>query len=172
MTERTDEEKWDAAQEGAELLREELIDEAIEELERVVLEQPDNEYGYYFLGGAHFEKGNFEKALKAYYTALEKKPMYLGAMVGTGHTLRMLGRGEQALRMAKQALARQKDDPDVHYLLGLLHFQRGEKAAAKEWLERFIESRPEIEVALEVEGMLQVIRGEVLQSPTDPDGAD
>lgn len=169
MTDGVDAERWDSAQEGAELLREGSIDEAIEELERVCLVQPDNPYALYFLGNAHFEKGHYEKALKAYVTALERQPEYLGAMVGAGHALRMLGRSEQALRMARQALARAKDDPDAHYLMGVVHFQRGEGAAAREHLERFLESRPEIEAALEVEGMLQVLRGEVLPLPADED---
>lgn len=169
MNERTDADRWDAAAEGAELLREGSVDDAIEELERVCLEQPDNEYAFCFLGNAHFEKGSFEKALKAYVTALERQPAYLGAMVGAGHALRMLGRTEQALRMGRQALMRAKDDPDAHYLMGVVHFQRGEAAAARHHLERFLASRPETEVAMEVEGMLQVLRGEVLRSSPEED---
>ncbi len=164
-----DDDKWDAAQEGAELLREGSVDDAIAELERVCLEQPDNEYAFYFLGNAHFEKHSFDKALKAFVAALEKKPDYLGAMVGAGQTLRLMGRTEQALRMARQALARAKDDPDVCYLLGLLHFQRGEAAAARQFLERFLASGPEVEVAMEVEGMLQVLGGEVVPLSSDED---
>jgi len=41
-----DAERWDAAQEGAELLREGQIDLALEELEQVLARDPDNEYAY------------------------------------------------------------------------------------------------------------------------------
>src|SRR5690242_12732532 len=101
-----DEERWDAAEEGAELLRENEIPAAIAELERVIAADPDNAYAYYFLGAAHFEAGRFEKSLKAYLIALEKSPGYLGAMVHAGHALRMLGRYDQALRMGREVLAR------------------------------------------------------------------
>src|SRR5690606_15772737 len=110
------------AEEGAELLREGHLDEAIAELERVIRDDPDNEYAYFFLGGAHFERGSFERAMKAYLLAIERAPDYVGAMVGLGHALRMLGRYDQALRMGKQVLARRKDDADALHLMGLTHY--------------------------------------------------
>ncbi|MFK7991484.1 MAG: tetratricopeptide repeat protein, partial [Sandaracinaceae bacterium] len=125
------EDRWDAAQEGAERLREGDVDGAITELERLIVDDPDNEYGYFFLGSAHFEQGQFDKALKAYVVALEKAPEYVGAMVHLGQTLRMLGRYDQALRMGKQILARNTKDADGLYLMGLTHYARGEEAAAR-----------------------------------------
>jgi cytochrome c-type biogenesis protein CcmH/NrfG len=83
----------------------------------------------------------------------------------------MLGRYEQGIRMAQQVLARRKDDPDALFLLGTCHFALGNEKAAEQWLERFLATRPEIEVALEVSGMLQVLRGEVVpaEPPEEPD---
>ena len=153
--------RWDAAQEGAERLREGDTDGAIDELERLVGEQPDNEYAYFFLGSAHFEKGAFAKAMKAYVLALELSPQYVGAMVHLGHTLRMLGRYDQALRMGRQVLARDKRDADGLYLMALSHYARGEEAAAKSYLERFLETGPEVEVAQEAQGLLQILLGKV-----------
>jgi len=151
--------RWDAAQEGAERLREGDVDGAIDELEHLVLDEPDNEYGYFFLGCAHFEKGTFDKALKAYVTALELAPEYVGAMIHLGQTLRMLGRYDQALRMGQQVLARSKQDPDALYLMGLTHYARGDEAAAKAFLERFLETGPEVEVAQEARGLLEILEG-------------
>lgn len=154
-----DTDRWDAAQEGAELLREGEVDRAIEELERVLAEDEDNEYAYFFLGNAHFEQGSFDKAMKAFVVALEKAPQYFGAMVNLGHTLRLLGRYDQALRMGKQVLMRDKDDPDGLYLMGLTHYARGEEAAAKGYLERFLETGPEVEAAQEARGLLEILAG-------------
>jgi tetratricopeptide (TPR) repeat protein len=153
--------RWDAAQEGAELLRDGERDAAIAELERVIEDDPRNEYAYFFLGSAHFDKGHFDKAMKASLKALELAPQYLGAMVQLGHSLRMLGRHGEAIRVARQLLAKNGDDGDALYLLGLCHYARGERAAAIEYLTRFLETRPELEVANEVNGLLQVLRGEV-----------
>lgn len=154
-------ERWDAAQEGAERLREGDLDGAIDELERLVVEQPDNEYAYFFLGSAHFEKGQLERALKAYVVALEMAPGYVGAMVHLGHTLRLLGRYDQALRMGQQVLARAKDDGEGLYLMALTHYAVGDAAAAKGYLERFLATSPEVEVAQEAHGLLEILAGRV-----------
>ena len=164
----SDEDRWDAAQEGAERLREGDVDGAIVELERLVLEDPDNEYGYFFLGSAHFEQGAFDKAMKAYVLALEKAPDYVGAMVSLGQTLRMLGRYDQALRMGKQVLARNTTDPDGLYLMGLTHYARGDEAAAAAYLKRFLETNPELEPAQEAHGLLEILEGKIVAMP-DPE---
>lgn len=155
----SDEERWDAAQEGMELLREGEIDAAIAELEGVILLDADNPYAHFFLGNAHFEQGTFDKAMKAYVLALEKAPEYVGAMVSLGHTLRMLGRYQQALRMGAQVLARNKEDPDGLHLMALAHYARGEEAAAKTYLERYLATNPEVEAAQEARGLLEILIG-------------
>lgn len=154
-----DAERWDAAQEGAERVREGDLAGAIAELEGVVERDPDNAYAYFFLGCAHFEQGSFPKAMKAYVLALEKAPGYVGAMVHLGHTLRMLGRYDQALRMGQQILAKDKADPDGLHLMGLTHFARGDEAAAAGYLTRFLETQPEVEVAQEARGLLEILEG-------------
>jgi cytochrome c-type biogenesis protein CcmH/NrfG len=158
---------WDAAQEGAELLAEGQAQRAVVELEALLARDPDNEYVCFFLGAAHFELGHFEKALRAYVRALEIAPGYVGAMIGAGHALRSLGRHAQAIRMGQQVLARDEHDPEALYLLGASHFARGDGAAAEDYLLRFLAERPELEIATEAEGMLQVLRGQVVA--VDPD---
>lgn len=153
--------RWDAAQEGAELLRDGERDAAIAALERAIEDDPRNEYAYFFLGSAHFDKGQFDKAMKASLEALALAPDYLGAMVQLGHSLRMLGRHTEAIRVARQLLAKNANDGDALYLLGLSHYARGERAAAVEYLTRFLGTRPELEAANEVQGLIQVLRGEV-----------
>ncbi len=159
--------RWESAQEGAELLREHEVDAAVAELEAVVKREPDNEYALFFLGSAHFEGGRFDRAMKAYLAAVNVKPDYLGALAGVGHSLRMLGRHDEALRVARQILLKAKDDPEGLHLAGLAHFARGEGAAAAQYLERFLATKPEVEVAQEVAGLLDVLRGEF--EKLDPD---
>jgi len=164
--------RWEAAQEGAELLREGSAAEAIDTLTRLAAADPHNEYAFLYLGHAWYDREDWEKALAAYVRALEIAPRHLGAMVGAGHALRMLGRLQQALRIGFEALRVAPDDADVLYLVGVLNFQRGEGALARRFLERFLETRPELEVGLEVRGMLQVLDGEVLPSPERDDEPD
>jgi tetratricopeptide (TPR) repeat protein len=154
----TREEHWDAAQDGAELVSEGEYASAVRVLTELLGVQPENEYAYYYLGCAHYELEQFDKALKCYVKALELVPTYLGAMVHAGHTLRMLGRYPEAIRLAHEVLARLPGDSDALYLIGAASFARGDNAQAKDYLERFLHTNPELEIATEVEGMLQVIR--------------
>jgi cytochrome c-type biogenesis protein CcmH/NrfG len=163
----SDEKAWDAAQEGAELLAEGEPERAVQMLEALLLREPKNEYAYFFLGAARYELGDHGKALRGYVSALEIVPEYVGAMVGAGHTLRMLGRYDQAIRMGQQVLARHKEDPEALYLLGASHFARGDAAAAEDFLARFLAQKPELEAATEAIGMLQVLRGEIV--PAEPE---
>ena len=162
---------WESAQEGAELIAEGKSEEAVRVLSALIQSEPRNEYGYFFLGAAHYELQHYEQALAAYVRALALAPGYLGAMVGAGHALRMLGRHEQAIRMGREVLARDKNDGDALFLLGATHFARDDGAAAIGYLERFLDTRPEAEVATEARGMLQVLRGEIAPAMPgdDPD---
>jgi len=160
---------WEAAEEGMELLHAGEIDRAVNELLRVARQDPDNEYAFHFLGHAYFEKEAYPEALKSYIEALRLAPEYVGAMIGAGQTLRMMGEYDRAIRMGKRVLQKDQDDADALFLVGAAHFQKGENQAAKRYLERYLETGPELEVALEVEGMLQVVRGEVLPFPTAED---
>lgn len=157
--------QWDAAQDGAELIADGQVDEAIAVLQRLIAESPQNRYAYFYLGAAHYEQSTYAKALAAYVKALELAQDYLGAMVGAGHTLRMLGRHQEAIRMAQQVLIRAPNDPDAFFLIGTCCFSRGDDAKAMDYLNRFLQTNPEIEVATEVEGMLQVLRNKI--APAD-----
>jgi tetratricopeptide (TPR) repeat protein len=155
------EDHWDAAQPGAELIAEGDYAGAVSVLTDAIESNPQNEYAYFYLGAAYYELEDFARALKSYVKALELVPGYLGAMVNAGHSLRMLGRYDEAMRMGQQVLARAADDSDALFLIGASSFARGDYAKAKSHLERFLQTNPEIEVATEVEGMLEVIRGKL-----------
>ena len=158
-----DADKWEQVEEGVETLQEGDLAAALVELQRATTTFPDNEYAHYFLGNVYFEQGDHARALKCYVRALELVPDYLGAMIGAGQSLRLLGDHTRALRMGKQVLRVRRDDPDALFLVGATFFQRAEYDQARPFLERFLETNPEIEVALEIEGMLQVCRGDVVQ---------
>lgn len=167
MPEASSEEHWESAQEGAELLAEGELDEAERVLSAVLEGEPDNEYAHFFLGNVHFERQDHVKALRCYLSALERAPKYIGAMVNSGQTLRMLGRYGEAIRMGKQVLAISERDADALYLIGVSHFARGDNDAAVKFLRRFLDTRPEPELVSEVEGMIQVIHGQI--QPMDPE---
>lgn len=164
----SDDDAWDAAQVGAELLADDQPERAVQVLEQLVSEQPRNEHAYFFLGAAHFELHAHAKALAAYVRALELVPSYVGAMLSAGHCLRLLGRYDQAIRMGHEVLARRKEDSDALFLIGSAHFARGDNQAASEFLGRFLRTNPEVEAATEAHGMLQIIDDQIVPAvPTD-----
>ena len=161
------EEAWEAAQAGAELIAEGEPQRAVSELQALLERDPSNEYGYFHLGSAYYELLDYPRALQAYVRALELAPGYLAAMINAGHTLRMLGRYEQAIRMGHQVLLRDKHDPDALYLVGTALFAHGDGQAAERYLQQFLNTRPEPEVMLEVQGMLQVLHGDVVPAESE-----
>lgn len=163
---------WEAAQEGAELLREGEYAAAVQWLTELTQREPRNEYAHFFLGCAYYEREEYAKALRPYVTAVQIAPRYLGALTHLGHTLRMLRRYDEAVRLGHEILGFEKDDPDALYLIGACHFATGNAEAATQFLNRFLQTRAEPEVALEVEGMLQVLRGEIVDADPDPDGVN
>jgi cytochrome c-type biogenesis protein CcmH/NrfG len=163
---------WEASEEGAELIREGELAAAIQELTGLIQRDPKNPYGFFFLGSAFFEAGELAKALKAYLSAVELKPDYVGSLMGVGWSLHSLGRYREALRVGRQVLLKWKDDADALHLLGLCHYSMGDAAAALGYLTRFLNTRPEIEVAMEVEGLIKVLQGEVQALPEDAEEGD
>jgi tetratricopeptide (TPR) repeat protein len=163
---------WETAEEGAELLRDGEREQAVELLSELLTREPQNEYAYFFLGSAYFELEQYDRALKCYVQALSLVPTYVGAMVHAGHSLRMLGRYKEAVRMAHQVLVRAPHDPDALFLIGACSFAVGDDGKAKDYLERFLHTNPEIEVATEVQGMMQVIMARDPSQPLQDDDAD
>jgi cytochrome c-type biogenesis protein CcmH/NrfG len=166
-----DRELWAQAEEGAELMSEGEYQAAIDELSRVVAEEPSNHYALFFLGSALLEVGEASRALKAFVSALQLEPEYPGALIGAGWALHTLGKFREGIRVGRQVLTNKKDDPDALYLLGLCHYALDDRAAALGYLQRFVDTRPEIEVAMEADAIMQILRGEAqpMEEPDDDD---
>jgi Flp pilus assembly protein TadD len=149
-----DGERWDAVEEATELLQEERYREAMTELRRVLAEDPKNPYAFFFLGMTFFEIGELEPARDAYAACLKLAPAYMGARVALSHVLRTLGDARGALREGMAALSQSPGDPDALHAVGLAYHARGDLASARKYLEAFLETGPEFEVASEVRALL------------------
>jgi Flp pilus assembly protein TadD len=160
-----DGQKWAAVEEASELLHEERFREALAELRRVLESDPKNAYAYYLLGIGFFEIGEIEPARDAYAACLRLAPAHLGARVALCHVQRMLGDTRAALREGMAALSQAPGDPDALHALGLVHHARGEEVSARKYLEAFLATGPELEVALETRALLATLEGE----PPDED---
>ena len=146
--------RWDAVEEATELLHEERYHDALVALRDVLEDDPQNPYGFYFLAIAMFESGELEPARDAYRACLRLAPTHLGARVALSHVLRTLGDLRDAVREGMQALSQAPGDPDALHALGLAYYTRGDRSAAKKYLEAYLDTKPEFEVATEVRAML------------------
>jgi cytochrome c-type biogenesis protein CcmH/NrfG len=150
---------WDAVEEATELLHEERYREAMIELRGVLQRNPGNAYAYYFLGVAMFEVGELEPSRDAYAAALKLSPKYLGARVALCHVLRLTGDVRGSIREGLAALSQAPGDPDALYAVALAYNARGDDAATRKYLEAFLATNPEFEVATEARGLLVSLGG-------------
>jgi tetratricopeptide (TPR) repeat protein len=171
MPDAADAAQWSAVEEATELLHEERYREAMVELRRVLQEDPKNAYAYYFLGVAFYEVGELEPSRDAYAASLKLAPKHLGARVALSHVLRQMGDVRGAMREGMAALSQAPDDGEALYALGLAQHAYGDEAAARRYLEAFLETNPELEVALETRGLLAQIGGGANDTERD-DGED
>lgn len=149
-----DAEHWEAVEEATELLHEERFREALEVLKEVVTKDPTNAYAFFFTGQALYEIGELEPARDAYRAALKLAPKHLGARVALCHVLRKTGELRDAVKEGMIALEQAPGDDAALHAVGLAYLAKGEKTAARRYLEAFLQSKPELETRLEVEGIL------------------
>jgi tetratricopeptide (TPR) repeat protein len=158
---------WEAVEEATELLQEARLHEALVALRDVIKAQPNNPYAYSYLGVAFFETKNLEAARDAYRAAVRVSPGYLGARVSLSNVLRMLGDADGALAHAREALRRFPKDGEALHAAGLANAAKGNRKEARQQLEGFLGSSPELEAQHEVRQILEMLgvgdEGEPLQ---------
>lgn len=167
--EQDDARRWGDVEEATELLHEERFREAMVELRDVLKRDPRNAYAYYFLGIAFFEVGEIESARDAYSACVKLAPGHLGARVALSHVLRMLGDTKGAVREGAAVLERAPNDPDALHAIGLAHHARGDAASARRYLEAFLATNPEVEVAIETRALLETLPGGKKPAQSDDD---
>ncbi len=145
---------WDAVEEATELLHEERFHEALVALREVLQCEPQNPYAFYFLGVALYEVGELEPARDAYRACLRLAPKHLGARVALSHVLRQLGDAKEAIKEGTIALSQAPADPDALHAVGMAYVARGDHAPARKYLKAFLATRPEFEVQVEVQAIL------------------
>jgi tetratricopeptide (TPR) repeat protein len=160
---------WSAVEEATELLHEERYREAMVELRKVLQADPKNPYAYFYLGVAFYEVGELEPSRDAYAAALKLAPKHLGARVAMSHVLRQMGDVRGAIREGMAALSQAPGDGEALYALGLAHHARGDEAAARQYLEAFLATNPELEVSLETRGLLAQLGGGANDAERDED---
>ena len=92
--------------EGVRLFQERSFRPAVDRLEEVVQDQPDNEAAWYYLGVARIDLGDLEDALQALQRAQELRPGRPGISLNIGRVYERLGAWDQAIHAYQDELRR------------------------------------------------------------------
>ena len=160
ISEDDDKAYWDAVEEATDLLHEERFREALVLLRDIAKRTPQNPYAYYFMGIGLFEIGELDAARDAYRACLKVAPDHLGARVALSHVLRQLGDAKEAIKEGARALSQAPSDGEALHAVVLAYLERGDDVAARKYLEAFLTTKPELEVAVEVRAILAQISKE------------
>jgi tetratricopeptide (TPR) repeat protein len=160
-----DAEHWEAVENAVELLMSGDHHEALAELRDIIARDPENAYAYHHTGTAMFELERYEAARDAYRAAVRLAPRYLGARIGLVHALRLIGDADGAVAEAREALKLFPDDADATFALGVALGARGERREAVRTLRKFLALNPELEVQLEVQGIIDMLQQEPEGTP-------
>ncbi len=149
---------WEAVDEATELLREGAYEQALTQLRDVIKSDAHNPYAYYFTGVGLWELARLEPARDAFRAAVAISPGYVGARASLSAVLHALGDHNGALREGESALRIAPESPDALYAVGQASLALGDRDAASHYLERFLRTKPEYEVGVEVAETLELLR--------------
>jgi tetratricopeptide (TPR) repeat protein len=99
------------------LIRMQRYDEGVDELKTAAGLLPDSAETQYFYGVALNSLGRFPEALPYLEKARELAPRHLEYLIGLATVCRDAGKGDLALRYAREALALEPDNPQLQQLV-------------------------------------------------------
>ncbi len=89
-------------------------------------------------------------------------PVHVAACALRGHVLARLGRGDEAIRVLREGVARAPRDPGLHFALGEAYDHAGQREAALAEMRAVLESAPDNGEAMNYLGYAYAERGERL----------
>ena len=165
--EAVDRAKWEAIEEPVVLLHEEKFHEALAALHVVLLEDPKNYYAYHFLGVALYEVKELEGARDAFRACTALAPQHLGASIALANVLRETGDPQGALKEALRAHGLKNEDGDALHAVGMAYVALGDRVSARRYLNAFMDKKPEFEVGVEVQALLDAFDQEAAANRTN-----
>ena len=85
---------------------------------------------HYHYGKVYLESGEAENALSQFRVALETEPDNPNILIGAGRSLMLLERYEEAVEYLEKAVKRSPEFADVHFHLGMVYRETGDKQRA------------------------------------------
>ncbi len=112
------------------------VAEAMEKIERVLIEDPDILEARNIMGNLWSKEGELEKALAAYQETLARDPEYKAALFGLALTYKQLGRSQDAEAGFRRILDLDPRDNRAYFNLAQIYADREEFADALDLLKQ------------------------------------
>jgi tetratricopeptide (TPR) repeat protein len=125
------------------------VDSALVWAEKLISDNPENAWGYFYLGSSYLGLDSLSKAEKALRKAYEINPDFLMNTYRLAHTYRVQGRYNEAIDILKKILDTHQDETSADYDLGINYELMGnkkeagkyyliyKKVATEEWTKTF-----------------------------------
>ena len=123
------------------------IQEALDAVETLTKDYPNEPLLYNISGACYKEIGQLEEAFKSFQKAVALKPDYAEAQYNLGVTIHELGQVDSAIKCYERALAIQHAYPNAHNNLGQILLESGQPDAAMSHFEWAVAYQPEFSEA-------------------------
>ncbi len=107
---------------------------------RMIADNPDNAWAWYYMGSAWFFRDSIEKSLECHRKAMELLPGFLINNYRLAHIYMDSGRYDEAIKVLEEMLIRNPEESAVYYNLGCCHEALGDKSYARACFLKFRES--------------------------------
>lgn len=129
---------------GNELFGQRKFQEALEEYQKIALENPLFYQIHQNIGNCYYELGETDKAIEEYKIVLENDPQSAEALVSLGNIYLEKGELEKGLNYVNQINEENITNPLTFYNIGTLFFNRGKIDIAIEYYLKTIERDPNL----------------------------
>lgn len=107
-----------------------------------LLVRPDDWSSHYNLGNFYFARGQLDKALDSFQTAMRLQPKVIQPVVNASMVQARQGKKTEAKQLLIKALEIEPGSAEVHFNLALLVAEQGDYAEAEEHLRKALETDP------------------------------
>jgi len=112
--------------------------------ERMIKDNPDNAWGYFYMGSAWLFRDSTEKSIQCYQKAMELSPGLMINRYRLAHTFMNTGKYDEAIKVLEKILISNPEEYSAYYNLGCCHEALGDQQAARAWFLKFRESTEEL----------------------------
>lgn len=114
-----------------------MIDSVLVWGEKMIADNPENPWGYFYYGSAWFCRDSISKSINCFKKALELNPDFRDAQYRLSHAYRHLEDYDEAINELEKILEKYPGDASAYYDLGVNYEALGKSQEARGWFLKF-----------------------------------